>query len=60
MAGQHVGPGNVGLVEQRVQVGGDLGTVLWAVGGVAPASTGAVVHADPAVLGDVARDPGHG
>ena len=58
VAGQHVGPGNVRAVEQRVQVGGDLGTVLWSVGGVAPASAGAVVHADCGVAGDRRRDPG--
>ena len=46
VTGQHVRPGNVGASKQRVQVRGDVVTVLRAVGGVAPAATGAVVHAD--------------
>ena len=52
VTGQHVGPGNVGAVQQRVQVGGGLHGVLGTVGRVAPTFAGAVVHADPAVLGD--------
>ena len=51
MPRQHVGPGDTGVVQQGVQVGGDPGTVLGAVGGVAPAATGAVIHADPGVAG---------
>ena len=51
MPGQHVGPGHTGVVQQGVQVGGDPGTVLGAVGGVAPAAPGAVIHADPGVAG---------
>jgi hypothetical protein len=45
VAGEHVGAGDPGALEQRVQVGGDLHTVLWAVSSVAPAPAGPVVDA---------------
>ena len=56
MTGQHVRPGNVGTFEQRVQVRGNVGTVLRAVRCVAPAATSAV-HADSAVAGHGWGDP---
>jgi hypothetical protein len=49
VAGQHVRARNVGAVKQRVQVRGDVGSVLGTVGCVAPAATGAVIDADFAV-----------
>ena len=48
------------LVQQRVQVGGGLHGVLGTVGRITPTSPGPVIYADPAVLGDLARDPRHG
>ncbi|HET9562161.1 MAG TPA: hypothetical protein VFP01_08645 [Propionibacteriaceae bacterium] len=57
VTGQHVRAGNVGAVKQRVQVSGNVGTVLGAVRCVAPAATGAVIHADFAVAGYGRRNP---
>ena len=57
MTGQHVRPGNVGPFQQRMQVRGNVGTVLRAVRCVAPAATSAVVHADPGVAGHGRGDP---
>ena len=57
VAGQHVGSWHVSALQQRVQVGRDLGAVLGGVGGLAPAATGAVVDADPGVAGDGRGDP---
>ena len=57
VTGQHVRSGNVGTIEQRVQVRGDLVTVLRTVRGVAPPPTGAVIDADGAVAGHGGRDP---
>ena len=51
VTGQHVGPGDVGALQQGVQVGCDLGGVLGAVCGLAPAATRTVVDADPGVGG---------
>src|SRR4029078_3290107 len=59
VAGQHIRPGNVGALEQRVQVGGDRGPVLRPVAGVAPAAASAVVDTDSGVLGDRGGDPTH-
>jgi hypothetical protein len=42
---------NVGAGKQRVQASRDLGSVLLAVRCVAPAATGAVIHADLGVAG---------
>jgi hypothetical protein len=42
---------NVGAGKQRVQVSGDLGSVLRAVRCVASAASGAVIHADLGVGG---------
>ena len=55
--GHHVGPGHLCALEQRVQVGGYLRSVLRAVGGVAPPSAGAVIDAHCAVPGHGGRDP---
>ena len=57
MTGQHVRPRDLGTFEQRVQVRGNVGTVLRAVRCVAPAATGAVIHADSGVAGHGRRNP---
>ena len=57
MTGQHVWPRDLGTFEQRVQVRGNVGTVLRAVGCVAPATAGAVIHADSGVAGHGRRNP---
>ena len=57
VTGQHVRPGNLGPFEQRVQVRGNVGAVLRAVRCVAPAATGAVVHADSGVAGHGRGNP---
>ena len=57
MAGQHGTAQANGARSSSVQVRGNVGTVLRAVGWVAPAATGAVVHADSGVAGHGGRDP---
>jgi hypothetical protein len=57
MTGQHVRPRNVGTFDQRVQVRGNVGTVLRAVRCVAPAATSAVIHADSGLAGHGRDDP---
>jgi hypothetical protein len=47
----------VGAIKRRMQIRSNVGTVLRAVGRVAPATTGAVIHADSAVAGDDRRNP---
>ena len=47
----------MGAVKQRVQVRGNVGTVLGAARCVAPTATGAVIHADSAVAGYGRRNP---
>jgi hypothetical protein len=47
--GQHVGTGDRGATKQRVQVRGDVGSVLGTVGVVTPAPAGAIVDAHPGV-----------
>ena len=60
VAGQHVGPGHLCTLEQRVQVGGYLGSVLRAVGGVAPPPAGTVIYAHCAVPGPRRARPNQG
>src|SRR5215212_6295832 len=57
MTGQHVRPRNVGTFEQRVQVRGNVGTVLRTVRSFAPAAASAVVHADSGLAGNGGGNP---
>ena len=59
MTGQDVAPIDVGFGQQCVQVRCDVVPVLRALDRIAPAATGAVLHADCGVAGDDRCDPTH-